>query len=543
MKGIAQMFRWRWGRPTGKSSAAGALTILPLVMLLALTSAPPALADHSEMYVVCPASIREGHTAFMQIRDPGARSVSVSVSTDHRAYTADGDDYIPYEGETITSDPDEDTVRVPVETREDYSPEYDENFSIGFEVDRTWHGCVVTILDDDTPEVTSVEITSTPAVGNAYIAGENITVAVTFDQEVEVDGSPVLGLYVGDSSDHTWRGARYRRGSGTRTLTFIYTVQAIDKDTNGVSVSSAGVDADRNPAYGFSGKIFAQGTDVQVDYTHPGIGDSSRHQVDGRPVVIDPRITSAPPGGWDAYRVNQVIEASMRFNIEVEVEGGVSLGLYVGFNGDNWDAARRHARYIRGSGTDTLVFGYTVRPGDMDRNGVMIGFGSPGNGFYGDGKIKAKGTDVERYPYFWGTGNLPDHKIDTAPPTISSINFNSQPRDSEAYDAGELVKVEVAFSEKVTISGDLQLELDIGGVTRRAQLQSPVTQERSYGDTMVFRYAVQEGDTDTDGIGISANSLRLNGGSIHDSAGNAAGLSHGTLPADSAHRVDTSREN
>ena len=114
---------------------------------------------------------------------------------------------------------------------------------------------------------------------------------------------------------------------------------------------------------GFSGKIFAQGTDVQVDYTHPGIGDSSRHQVDGRPVVIDPRITSAPPGGWDAYRVNQVIEASMRFNIEVEVEGGVSLGLYVGFNGDNWDAARRHARYIRGSGTDTLVFGYTVRPG------------------------------------------------------------------------------------------------------------------------------------------------------------------------------------
>ena len=154
------------------------------------------------------------------------------------------------------------------------------------------------------------------------------------------------------------------------------------------------------------------------------------------------------------------------------------------------------------------MFGYTVRPGDMDRNGVMIGFGSPGNGFYGDGKIKAKGTDVERYPYFWGTGNLPDHKIDTAPPTISSINFNSQPRDSEAYDAGELVKVEVAFSEKVTISGDLQLELDIGGVTRRVQLQSPVTQERSYGDTMVFRYAVQEGDTDTDGIGISANSLR-----------------------------------
>ena len=402
---------------------------------------------------------------------------------------------------------------------------------------------MVTILDDDTPEVTSVEITSTPAVGNAYIAGESITVAVTFDQEVEVDGSPALALYVGDSSDHTWRGARYHRGSGTRTLTFRYTVQTIDRDTNGVSVSSAGVDADRNPAYGFGGKIYAKGTDVQVDYTHPGIGDSSRHQVDGRPVVIEARITSTPPQERDAYRVNQVIEASMRFNLEVEVEGDVTLGLYVGFASGNWNAARRHAQYLRGSGTDTLVFGYTVRPGDMDDRGIVIASGRPGSGFCGDGRIKAKGTDVEWYPYYWGAGHRPDHKVDTAPPTISSINFKSRPGDGKAYDTGELVKIEVTFSERVTISGDLQLELDIGGVTRRAQLQSPLTQGRSYKDTVVFRYAVQEGDTDTDCIGISANSLRLNGGSIHDSAGNGAGLSHGTVAADSAHRVDTSLEN
>ena len=340
------MFRWRWSRQTGKSSTAGTLAILPMVMLLALTFGPPALAGHDEMYVVCPASLQEGHSAFMQVRDPGSTSVSVSVFTDH---SADSSDFVPYGGETLRSDSGTDTVQVPVTTKEDYQPEYDENFSIGFRVDGTWHGCVVTILDDNTPEVTSVEITSTPAVGNAYIAGESITVAVTFDQEtfdqeVEVDGSPVLALYVGDSSDHTWRGARYHRGSGTRTLTFRYTVQTIDRDTNGVSVSSAGVDADRNPAYGFGGKIYAKGTDVQVDYTHPGIGDSSRHQVDGRPVVIGARITSSPPQEWDAYRVNQVIEASMRFNLEVEVEGDVTLGLYVGFASGNWNAARRHAQ-------------------------------------------------------------------------------------------------------------------------------------------------------------------------------------------------------
>ena len=43
---------------------------------------------------------------------------------------------------------------------------------------------------------------------------------------------------------------------------------------------------------------------------------------------------------------------------------------------------------------------------------------------------------------------------------------------------------------------------------------------------MVFSYTVAEGDSDTDGVAISANALTLNGGSIKDASGNAASLTH-----------------
>ena len=49
---------------------------------------------------------------------------------------------------------------------------------------------------------------------------------------------------------------------------------------------------------------------------------------------------------------------------------------------------------------------------------------------------------------------------------------------------------------------------------------------------------VQEGDLDTDGVAIEANSISLNGGFIKDQAGNDAILTHEAVPADSAFKVD-----
>lgn len=376
---------------------------------------------------------------------------------------------------------------------------------------------------------------------------------LTLDKEADAADRPLLSLYLGDGSSHTWRGAEYYSGSGSRDLVFRYRVKAADLDTDGISVGGAGVDGEGNPAYSCGGDwaINARGTDVQIDYTHGGISHSAEHKVDGRPYVQDARITSSPPAEWDAYRANQIIELTMRFSTDVVVEGSVHAGLYIGFKRDNWSEAWRPAKYLRGSGADTLVFGYTVKPGDMDARAVRIATGGPGTGFGGSGTIKAKGADVDRNPHYLGTGQLAEHRIDTDAPAISSIRIKSRPGNGNAYAAGEYINVDVVFSEGVTFSGNLELALDVGGVTRQAALRPQSTQSGSFSTqifaaTITFQYEVGEEDVDMDGVGISPNSLRLNGGDVRDSAGNAgnaAGLSHAAVAANAAQKVSASTRN
>ena len=61
----------------------------------------------------------------------------------------------------------------------------------------------------------------------------------------------------------------------------------------------------------------------------------------------------------------------------------------------------------------------------------------------------------------------------------------------------------ISFSEEVTVSGAPQLELDLGGEAKTA------TYDFTGDSTAVFAYVVQEGDADTDGIAIDADTLSL----------------------------------
>ena len=521
---------------------ATATVAIMVVTALALISPRPAHADHNSLSVICPDPILEGNSGQMGIRRSGYKIESATFFTDDRYYTANSDDYEEYHGVKIepNSSAGDSTLWAPIVTKEDSLPEHDETFAMGFWDDSVWHQCVVTIEDDDAPEITNVEIASTPVDRYAYRAGEAIDVTVTMDAKADGEEGSMIALFLGGEAESTWRGASYHSGSGSHSLVFRYRVQPEDMDTDGISVGAAAVSDDRSPAYGFSGNIYAKGTDVPIDYTHPGVTGGWRQKVDGRPYVQSALVTSSPPDGWQAYRANQTIEITFDFDTDVVVEGEVTVGLFLGLDSPEQDLAgvTRRARYIRGSGTDTLVFGYTVSPGDMDPRGIGLILGSDRTGFGGDGTIKGKGTDVERNPWYRGTGHQPDHKVDTDPPNISSVSFTSQPANGETYDAGETISVEVVFSEDVTPSEHPSLELDVGGQVRQAILQS--MPERTFSKSLVFHYEVQEGDTDTDGIGIGANSLKLNGGGIHDFAGNSADLSHDAVAADQGHKVDTS---
>ena len=76
------------------------------------------------------------------------------------------------------------------------------------------------------PVVTSVSSTN---IDDAYRAGQEITITVTFDQQIVVTGgTPTLQLETGQAD----RLAVYTGGSGTNTLSFKYTVQPNDSSTD-----------------------------------------------------------------------------------------------------------------------------------------------------------------------------------------------------------------------------------------------------------------------------------------------------------------------
>ena len=73
------------------------------------------------------------------------------------------------------------------------------------------------------PFVNALTISSSPASGDTYETGENIDVQVGFTRAATVTGTPQLALTIGDNT----RQANYTSGTGTTTLTFHYTVQAL----------------------------------------------------------------------------------------------------------------------------------------------------------------------------------------------------------------------------------------------------------------------------------------------------------------------------
>ena len=134
----------------------------------------------------------------------------------------------------------------------------------------------VTVTDvDETPEVDSVDVTSTPsATADTYGAGETIKVTVTFDQAVTVTGTPHIRLRVGGGQQEHFRWADYAGGTGTMALVFAYVVQSFDMDDNGVYIQ-------RNELFLSNGTIQGVDDDVAANLDYATKGTQSGHEVDG----------------------------------------------------------------------------------------------------------------------------------------------------------------------------------------------------------------------------------------------------------------------
>ncbi|MFV3307729.1 Ig-like domain-containing protein [Pseudomonas sp. NY15181] len=116
-----------------------------------------------------------------------------------------------------------------------------------------------------------------------------------------------------------------------------------------------------------------------------------------------------------------------------------------------------------------------------------------------------------------GTANSSPYSVDTLLPTISSVTSSTA---NGVYKAGDVISIQVNFSETVNVTGTPQLTLETGSTDRVVNYASG-----SGTSTLTFNYTVQAGDTSADLDYISSSALSLNGGSIRDNATNDANLS------------------
>ena len=132
------------------------------------------------------------------------------------------------------------------------------------------------------------------------------------------------------------------------------------------------------------------------------------------PRITAVQVTSVPKLERDTYGRGETIRFTVSFSEQVEVTGRPHFTFSLGNRG----ATRRvDAPYESGSGTAALVFGYVVREGDEDNNGIFLvdgdALGRAGPVALDAGEaITALGGGVDADLSSSVRGTQPDHKVD-----------------------------------------------------------------------------------------------------------------------------------
>jgi len=213
-----------------------------------------------------------------------------------------------------------------------------------------------------------------------------------------------------------------------------------------------------------------------------------------------PSLTSVSAPANGSYTQNQHLDVTANFTETVTVSGTPRFILNIG-------GSTSYANYLSGSGTASLVFRYTVEAAMNDSDGIDIGSLQLNGGTIQD--AASNNADLSFSP-----PNTALVFVDTTAPSVQSATGPA----SATYVPGQFLSFALTFNEAVTVTGTPRLTLTIGSTTRYADYLSGTGTS-----TLNFRYTVQAGDADADGIAV-ASPIDLNGGTIGDVATNAATL-------------------
>ncbi len=221
-------------------------------------------------------------------------------------------------------------------------------------------------------------------------------------------------------------------------------------------------------------------------------------------LAFKPQVQSVSVPANGAYKIGDALNFTVTFDKDVDVTGTPRIPVTLNTGGTVY------ASYVAGTGSNNLVFRYTVASGNLDADGIALGSAIDLN----SGTIKNFDEDdaeLNLYSVAATTSVL----VDGVAPSISGV---SPPIDA-TYNIGDNLDYTVNFSEAVnvvTTSGTPYLTLTVGSSTVHAAYYSG-----SGTSALTFRYTVVSGDADADGVALSSD-ITLNGGTLKDAAGNDA---------------------
>ena len=203
------------------------------------------------------------------------------------------------------------------------------------------------MVDTAPPRVTAV---NTTLASGTYGIGQTIDIAVTFDEVVTVDGSPMLAL----ATDPP-RNASYVQGmGGDAELLFRYEVRPGDSAPDGLQYNGTG-------ALGTEGSIVdTAGNAANRTLPPPGPLAMQGIWLD----AVPPRVVAVESVSTSGtYRAGQSVDIAVTFDENVTVTGNPMLALAT--------SPLRSALYVGDTDGDAdLLFRYEVRPGDGAPGGL-----------------------------------------------------------------------------------------------------------------------------------------------------------------------------
>lgn len=374
---------------------------------------------------------------------------------------------------------------------------------------------------------TSLELTS-PEFFAAFvqIVGDTtIPPPVVTDVNISLRGATGMGgaFKTGDTVTATWDNTAL--GDNNSFVTGV-TVD-LSQFGGGVTVTATNTAGNWTAAHTIGpGLIEVSNANVSVTATSSGgsttTSTTTNATVDSKAPVVS-NVTSVTANGL--YGVGDNILLQVSFSEAVAVSGTPQLLLETG-------PTDRRANYVSRVGS-TLNFSYTVQSGDAASD---LDYVSNTALSLNDGTItdSAGNTATLTLPTPGAAGSLGANKnliIDGAAPTVTSVSVPA----SKVYRIGDNLDFTVNLSESVNVStfgGTPRITLTVGDTTVYADYVTG-----SGTNALLFRYTVQAGANDTDGIAVGT--LDVNGSTITDAIGNNLVTTLNSVGSTSGVLVDT----